>query len=62
MAMAFDGSVTLAVECDFGGAWMLHYVGRDASGAACWQRWPYRFASIAEAEAARDELAAQQPE
>ena len=52
----------VGIDCDFGERPVVHYIGRDAAtGRACWQRTPYTFASIAQAEAARDELAAQQP-
>ena len=55
-----DGRVTLAIACDFGDVPLVHYVMRDAAGKASWRNTVSYFATLAEAEAARDELAAQQ--
>lgn len=54
-----DGRTVMALECAFCGVALVHYVARDARGVACWSNAPYTFPSLAEAEAARDELAAQ---
>lgn len=56
------GGYLMGIECSFGGVPLVHYIARNEMGAAYWRCWPYTFASIAEAEAARDELAAQQNE
>lgn len=55
-----DGRATLAVECAFCERPLVHYIARDATGRACWQATPYTFATLAQAEAARDELAGAQ--
>lgn len=43
--------------CEFCGAQLYHWVARDTSGKARQQDTPFYFATLAEAEAARDELA-----
>lgn len=59
--LASPAGYAVGIDCDFGECRMVHYIGRDAAtGRAVWQSTPYPFASIAEAEAARDELAVTQ--
>lgn len=50
-----------AVDCDFGGVPLTHWLMREREGGrVTWRTAPYYFPSQAEAEAARDELATQQ--
>lgn len=53
---------TLSADCTFGGVALTHYVARGNDGRVYWQNSPHIFFSLADAEAARDELAARQPQ
>lgn len=52
----------MGIDCAFCDRPMIHYIGRDTKGRACWMSSgsEYIFANADEAFAARDELAAQQ--
>lgn len=56
---AIPGSgYTLSADCTLGGVPLTHYVARDRRGDVCWSNSLYVFPTQAEAEKARDELAA----